>query len=383
MNNTIARFFVYGLFIVLSVGAIYLCSHHTAAQRKSLPPQEVLPTQQLSKRVQCAQLVFAGDLMQHLPQLTAARTVDGFDFNPSFDWIRERFTAADVAVVNLETTLSVAGPYTGYPRFRSPTVLTEAMAELGIDVALQANNHSCDGGSQGIRTTIEALTRQGIAHTGVFLDSTDYRRCNPLCFEVDGIRFALFNYTYGTNGLTVSNGQRVNSTDTLQMAADLEALDRHSVDCIIACMHWGEEYERWPSRTQQRQADFLRRRGVDLIVGSHPHVIQPYTQDSSGVVIYSLGNFVSNQRKRYSDGGLVATVEVIRQGDAPLRYSLELTPIWVLTPGYRIVPPEVGDTLTMTADDRRRYVQFREDTRLLLTPNSTKKAEAYFAPALP
>lgn len=131
-------------------------------------------------------------------------------------------------------------------------------------------------------------------------------------------------------------------------------------------MHWGNEYERRPNKVQRQLAGFLRRHGVDLIVGSHPHVVQPYEQDSNGIVLYSLGNFVSNQRKRYCDGGIVATVEVTRSPDGSLRYSLELTPVWVLTPGYRITPSEVGDTLSMPADSRQRYERFMTDTRLLL-----------------
>ena len=143
-------------------------------------------------------------------------------------------------------------------------------------------------------------------------------------------------------------------------------VEHDGVDCVIACMHWGNEYERRPNKVQRQLAGFLRRHGVDLIVGSHPHVVQPYEQDSNGIVLYSLGNFVSNQRKRYCDGGIVATVEVTRSPDGSLRYSLELTPVWVLTPGYRITPSEVGDTLSMPADSRLRYERFMTDTRLLL-----------------
>lgn len=185
-------------------------------------------------------------------------------------------------------------------------------------------------------------------------------------FEAGGIRFALLNYTYGTNGLPVPSGLSVNPIDTVRIAADLAAVEHDGVDCVIACMHWGNEYERRPNKVQRQLAGFLRRHGVDLIVGSHPHVVQPYEQDSNGIVLYSLGNFVSNQRKRYCDGGIVATVEVTRSPDGSLRYSLELTPVWVLTPGYRITPSEVGDTLSMPADSRLRYERFMTDTRLLL-----------------
>lgn len=349
-----------------AAGALYVCCSHTLSHRSRTAEIDI-PSKPSLPEVRRARLVFAGDLMQHTPQLTAARTPEGnFDFNASFDWVRERFRAADAAIVNLETTLSESGPYTGYPCFRSPAALAEALDSLSVDITVLANNHCCDGGSKGIRTTIRELDRHGIEHTGVFLDSSDFRARHPLRFEAGGIRFALLNYTYGTNGLPVPSGLSVNPIDTVRIAADLAAVDRAEVDCVIACMHWGNEYERRPNKVQRQLAGLLRRHGVDLIVGSHPHVVQPYEQDSNGIVLYSLGNFVSNQRKRYCDGGIVATVEVTRSPDGSLRYSLELTPVWVQTPGYRITPSEVGDTLSMPADSRLRYERFMTDTRLLL-----------------
>lgn len=295
-----------------AVGALYVCCTHTLS-RRSRAAQIDMPSTPSLPEVRRARLIFAGDLMQHTPQLTAARTPEGdFDFNASFDWVRERFRAADAAIVNLETTLSESGPYTGYPCFRSPAALAEALDSLGVDITVLANNHCCDGGSKGIRTTIRELDRHGIEHTGVFLDSSDFRARHPLRFEAGGIRFALLNYTYGTNGLPVPSGLSVNPIDTVRIAADLAAVEHDGVDCVIACMHWGNEYERRPNKVQRQLAGFLRRHGVDLIVGSHPHVVQPYEQDSNGIVLYSLGNFVSNQRKRYCDGGIVATVEVTR-----------------------------------------------------------------------
>ena len=308
-------------------------------------------------------LLFAGDLMQHMPQVQAARTADGFDYTTCFRYVRDRFRRADLAVVNLETTLCATGNYAGYPCFRSPVSLADALRDLGVNVALLANNHCCDGGLRGVRTTVDALDERGIRHTGMFSDSTDYQTNNPLYLERNGIRIALVNYTYSTNGLPVPRPALVNPLDTVRMAADLARIDRDSVDCIVACVHWGNEYERHPDAQQRRMAGFLRRHGVDLIVGSHPHVVQPFERDSAGVTLFSLGNFVSNQRKRHTDGGLLAEIVVTRTAGEPLRYDLEITPVWVLCPGYRILPPEVGDTLAMPAPARAAYERFMEDTR--------------------
>ncbi len=128
--------------------------------------------------------------------------------------------------------------------------MAEALDSLGVDITVLANNHCCDGGSKGIRTTIRELDRHGIEHTGVFLDSSDFRARHPLRFEAGGIRFALLNYTYGTNGLPVPSGLSVNPIDTVRIAADLAAVEHDGVDCVIACMHWGNEYERRPNKVR-------------------------------------------------------------------------------------------------------------------------------------
>lgn len=308
-------------------------------------------------------LLFAGDVMQHLPQVTAARRGTGFDYREVFGYLRARFHAADLVVVNLETTLTRTDRYTGYPCFRSPVALADALRDAGVDVAVLANNHCCDGGAAGVHTTVAELGRCGIRHTGVFTDSLDRAANNPLWVERYGMRFALLNYTYGTNGIPVPAGVEVNLIDTARMAADL-AVARHGMpDCVVVCIHWGNEYERRENAIQQQLAQFLRRHGADLVVGSHPHVVQPYDADSSHVVLYSLGNFVSNQRRRYCDGGLVAEIEAVRRPDGRMSYSLETVPVWVAMPGYRVVPPEVGDTMALP----EAYALFREDVAEVLS----------------
>ena len=184
------------------------------------------------------QLLFAGDVMQHLPQVTAARRGDGFDYRGVFAYLRRRFHAADLVVVNLETTLTRTDRYTGYPCFRSPVALADALRDAGVDVAVLANNHCCDGGAAGVRTTVAELGRCGILHTGVFTDSLDRAANNPLWVERYGVRFALLNYTYGTNGIPVPAGVEVNLIDTARMAADLAAARRGAPDCVAVCIHW-------------------------------------------------------------------------------------------------------------------------------------------------
>ena len=317
-----------------------------------------------------ARLVFAGDLMVHSPMLTAARRMAAdsaeFDFRPMFRHVAERFRRADYAIVNLETTLS-RGRYSGYPCFRTPVQLADAMADMGIDAAVTANNHCCDGGARGIATTLETLDNLGIEHTGTFADTLDYKNNNPLYFKRNGISFALFSYTYGTNGLPVPEGQIVNLADTVVMARDLSSVRADSADVRIVFIHWGNEYERRANIHQQRLAEFLHRHGAELVIGSHPHVIQPFEADSTHVTIYSLGNFISNQQWRYSDGGLIATIDIEKRPDCRPTYKATLEPVWVMMPDYSVIPPETGDTIPMPEHLRRRYSEFLDDTRRTLS----------------
>ncbi len=336
------------------------------------PRAEVEDEPQVRAEVRRARIVVAGDLMQHDEQLRSALKADSitYDYEPMFRYVGERFRSADLAMVNLETTLSAKGPYSGYPAFRSPAALAQALNDAGVDVAALANNHCCDRGGRGIDSTIEILEEAEILHTGAFKDSVDYLANNILYLERCGIRFALLNYTYGTNGIPTPKGRIVNRLDTVVMARDIESISREEVDFIMAFVHWGNEYERTPNREQRAMAEFLKRHGVEIIIGSHPHVVQPMEMDSLGrVTIFSLGNFVSNQRTRYRDGGLIATIDVeivdsVRLNESfSQRMSLNVTldPVWVHLPDYVVMPREVGDTIKMSEDSRRRYDRFMQD----------------------
>ena len=153
----------------------------------------------------------------------------------------------------------------------------------------------------------------------------------------------------------------VNRIDTLAIARDLDAV-RGAVDCAVVCIHWGNEYERRENGEQRTLAAFLRRHGADVVIGSHPHVVQPAEADSAHVGVYSRGNFVSNQRKRHTDGGIMAAVEAVKHPDGRMTYRLECIPVWVALPGYRILPPEAADTAVLPP----AYGVFRRDVAELL-----------------
>jgi len=248
------------------------------------------------------------------------------------------------------------------------------MKDIGIDVAVMANNHVFDGGKQGVNTTLSMLDSVEILHTGVFTDSRDFHLNHPLYLQVNGLQFALLNYTYGTNGLPVPDGFYVNRIDSFAIVRDIQLIDRTTTDGIIVYFHWGQEYSRQPDELQKALAELCHRNGVEIVIGSHPHVVQPisFSEEDDGhirqITVYSLGNLVSNQRERYQDGGIIVAIEATKIKGAPLSLNILYTPVWVQLPRYRILPPSAADTIPMTADQRSAYNLFINDTRKLLCP---------------
>ena len=278
-------------------------------------------------------LLFGGDVMQHLPQVTAARRETGFDYREVFAHLHRRFRAADLVIVNLETTLTRTDRYTGYPCFRSPAALADALRDAGVDVAVLANNHCCDGGAAGVHTTVAELRRCGIRHTGVFTDSLDRAANNPLWLEHCGVRFALLNYTYGTNGLPIpaENPWATMLLDEGKVGRDLE-IARETADMVVVLPHWGNEYVTEPSSYQRQWAQFLCDNGADLIIGCHPHCLEPVEviEGANGqrtLCYWSLGNFVSCQSSTLKATGGMAKVTLAKQGDECWIAGYELVPV--------------------------------------------------------
>ena len=285
-------------------------------------------------------LLFIGDIMAHTPQIVKAKRVSGYDFKPCFRYVKPIVSSADYAVANLETTLTDTPPYTGYPRFRSPSQIADALVDAGVDMVTTANNHTLDNGTDGVFQTIEITRRAGLEFIGT-------SRPNPLIVNVKGFDIAFLTYTHSTNGIVIPSGVTVPMLDTICMARDLELC--RDADCRVAFLHWGAEYVTRPSRNQLDIADFLHRSGCEVVIGSHPHAVQRTECSKSRVTVYSLGNFISNQSTRYSDGGVMAEVTVVR-GEDGCEFCVNIIPVWVDRSDYAIIPRSVGDTLGLGAD---------------------------------
>jgi poly-gamma-glutamate synthesis protein (capsule biosynthesis protein) len=285
-------------------------------------------------------LIFAGDIMQHGPQIEAAWSDHDstFNYHPCFSYIKPLVSSFDLAVANLEVTLAGA-PYTGYPQFSAPDELAVAARDAGFDILATANNHSCDRGNNGLIRTLRVLDSLGIPRTGTFGDSLDYLKHHPLTLTKNDITFALFNYTYGTNGLPFYPPAIVNLTDTSRIISDLTAVDRKKTDFVIVFFHWGNEYQSQPSQTQTNLARLCRKHGADVIIGSHPHVLQRMEYDEPSdslpggfLLAYSLGNYVSNQRDRYRDGGAMISFTLSKTWNKKSVINPEYHLTWVHTP---------------------------------------------------
>ncbi|MDD2397679.1 MAG: CapA family protein [Sedimentibacter sp.] len=307
------------------------------------------PEQDVSVRIRAT-----GDIMFHPSQLDGAYdyTTDTYDFENSFKAIRDIIREADISIANFEGT--TAGneiyAYQGYPLFNAPDEALDAIKNAGFDILSTANNHSLDTRKAGIIRTIEQIKARGMEPIGTFAEKPETR---VLIKDVKGIKFAFLSYTEMVNGLESVLAPEdldamVNIIDETKMKEDIAYAKDNNADVIIAFLHWGDEYSRVQAQRQEILADMLFRSGVDIILGSHPHVIQPtQTLDYDGktkFVAYSMGNFISNQRvetlvpygltehvSKYTEDGIIIDIEIEKKGSTK-EVSIEninYIPLWV------------------------------------------------------
>jgi poly-gamma-glutamate synthesis protein (capsule biosynthesis protein) len=255
----------------------------------------------------------------------------------------------------------------------------DAVTGFGVDYLVTANNHTVDRGKNGIIRTIDVLNQKGVPFAGAYKDQAHRDSKYPLLIEKNGFRLALLNYTYGTNGIPVPSPTIVNLIDTALIRADYQKAVAMDVDEVIVCIHWGEEYKLSPSRQQLMLTNFMHNLGIRLVIGSHPHVIQRMeasfdTDTTEGrVVVYSLGNFVSNMRKRYTDGGVISVVELVKENGKSRITNAGYIPVWVQTPvidgkdKFKVLPVSQFERQPegLSSDDIYLMNRFATDSREL------------------
>lgn len=268
-----------------------------------------------------------GDSLCHNTQYWDAYNKESgeYDFSYVYEDIQSYTKTSDITIGSLETTF--AGEergYSNYPTFNTPDSLATALKNIGVDIISLAGNHALDYGYTGLCRTIDVLDNAGISHLGTYKTAEDQEKI--LIQNVKGLNIAFINYTYGTNGIPVPSGKDfcVNLIDKNLIKKQIDQAKSKNVDIIIACMHWGTEYRTTANSEQEELANFLFENGVDIILGNHPHVLEPMEKRNITLpdgtkkevfVVYALGNFTADQRDEITRDSAILNLTITKNSD--------------------------------------------------------------------
>ncbi|MDR1278200.1 MAG: CapA family protein [Treponema sp.] len=279
--------------------------------------QEGGPEEEAAPRPDYLTLVAAGDNLFHDPMIRLDPKTGSYDFTASYAEIEPLIKPADIAFINQETVFGgAASGFSGYPRFNTPAEVGTALAGAGFDVINHATNHIMDKGEGAVFATMNYWdTIPGVQYLGIYR-SPEERETKKVIIEKNNIKTGFLAYTYGTNGLPVPRDKPylVSLINEPVMEKEIAAL-RPLCDFLVVSMHWGEEYRHTPTGEQKRLTRFLANQGVDLILGHHPHVIEPYEyldrpDGGKTLCFYSLGNFLSGQQSSATQLGVLAYIRI-------------------------------------------------------------------------
>lgn len=409
-------------FCLLLCTSMLGCNNH----KLTVPKEEakevisiVEDTKTLSEnhRVEEVTISSVGDILIHNSVFKAAydEKNDVYDFKPQFAEVKKHLEKSDLTIANLETTLGgKERGYSGYPCFNCPDEIIDALKDSGVDVITAANNHSMDSGEKGFYRTSKTIKSKGLDVVGI---KSSEEEKTYVIKEINGINIGIANFTYETtpingfktlNGITVPKAVEplIDSLDLLKEEGTNKILEKRVADMkkagaevLIFCMHWGNEYERMPCKEQQRTAKKLSDLGVDIIFGGHTHVLQPMDFIHSDIsnkdtfVIYSQGNFISDQRletikNRNSEDGIIVNVGIrktFKDNKIEITFA-DYIPTWVNKkymkdkPFYEVIPTE--DALNGTKypnvneEDKKRIEISSNETKSLMEKLLVKSAIA-------
>lgn len=325
-----------------------------------------------------ATLSAVGDIMVYDEQLADARQDDGsYNFLPSLASVSTLLTASDLTVGNFEANFA-GEPYSGYPSFRAPESLATTLSGLGFDVLQTANTYSIQNGLSGLTGTINTIRNEGMSSLGTYLSADDKAANQVVLRDVNGIKVAFIGFTKGVNNLTLPEGSdycvdllytdyysTYSAIDKAGIQESVDAAKALDPDVIVAMVHWGSEYESIASSTQQEIADLMFQGGVDVILGSHSHIVGPMEmrtvnvdgKDKNVFVAYSLGNFLSSMSKDYTQESVVLNMEFTKDGETgeTTITSVDYVPLYIMDNGEaaenRYEVRSVYDVLADEPDD--------------------------------
>lgn len=385
------------LFIVICTLAFTACSHRSVevmnpeAEETTIEPT---PQPTIEPVVYQATLNAVGDLMFHEYQLSRSynKNNDTFDFDDTFTYVEKYLSEADYTIGNLETTFGgpdgahnfnvdkrIAG-YSGYPCFNTPDVAATTLKGVGFDLLTTANNHSLDSKETGLFRTLDVLDQNNILHVGTYRTQEEAEKVQIV--DIEGIKFAFVSFTYAMNGFMPSEGNDyiINSLDMYtpekeqQMCELVKKAADQNPDFVVVMPHFGNEYIEYPNSYQENLVDLLFNAGADIILGSHPHVLQPIEirtlnrdngEEDQGIVIYSLGNFISSQKYEpgmNKDLGVIMGMDFEKKEDEEAKIKgITLVPTYTYWKDDVIGVLPVEETLNKLDDETLTLSQYDKD----------------------
>lgn len=310
------KYVIFSLIIIVIVGTVatllFLNTKNESPkieEKKEIKKEPEVKTSKLS-------LVMVGDALLHSSVYNDAYKNGVYDFSSQLEFIKPIIQKYDLAFYNQETILG--GKELGlsdYPTFNSPWEFGNAMIDAGFNLVSLANNHTLDKGEKAVLKSCEFWQDKDVLTAGSYCSNEEANEIKIR--EKNGIKYTLLAYTYGTNGIPVPQGKEylVNLYSDEKVKHDIEQV-KDKVDLLMVSMHWGTEYKTEPTEEQKRQAEYLSSLGVDIIIGTHPHIIEPITYINDTLVIYSLGNFISAQSTNNDYNTMIelmTSVDVIKE----------------------------------------------------------------------
>ncbi|MBD1372918.1 CapA family protein [Hazenella sp. IB182357] len=327
-----ARIFIpFILGVLLAIGG---CSFQSASQSATEPVEQTNPTPPPPPPPKKVRITAFGDVMMHTPQIRAGKQAEGqYQFDSFFQEVKPILSSADVTIGNFETVLAGSQKgYHGYPLFNAPDALADSLHHAGVDLVSTANNHALDQGTNGLIRTYQTLTQKQLLPVGTAPTSAERK---PTFVEKNGVKMAFLAYTQSTNGLPIPTDKPylVNKIDFNQIEQDIQTVRTEGVDAIFVSLHFGDEYLRQPNKYQEDTAMKILDLGADVILGSHPHVVQPIKEvevnGKKKLIVYSMGNFISNQTKTYTDEGIIVMIDLLKEHDETKIEAVSYLPTYV------------------------------------------------------
>ena len=368
-------------FGLISIGIFYFSTNTTSPAMEAIKENGILSMLKVEDKAPTkteATIISVGDIFMHDTNISAGydKVTKKYNFDSVFSATKKYFQEADISTTWLGAVYSPKGPYLGYPLFKSPVELIDTLQNIGLDIAFRTN-HTMDFGVKGLNETSQILKDHNINQIAGY--DSEVASQEIYIYQKDNLKIAILGYIYGMNGLPIPEPWMINLIDLEKIKNDI-AKAKTQADFVIVGLHYGTEYERYPNQWQKDVAQQVADFGADMIIASHPHVIQPVdtliTADGRKVfVAYGLGNFYCGQRFKYTDAGVILRYVIEKVGDKTSLKEVKYIPTWVAEYrqngklSYQVLPikeylalNEAGQVDFLSADKINRMKQVYQET---------------------